>query len=67
MHFPPFVPKQPLEDITVNDAELYPDPDSTNDVDFLNNKIPSQNLIEADNHQISHNQQDQEQQRTRIS
>ena len=49
-----------MEDITVKDEELYPDPNATEDVDNLNNIIPSQNLTEAYNQHLQQNQPHQE-------
>ena len=45
----PVKPQKPVKKITVNDTEVYPDPDATDDIIFFNNKFPSRNLTEADN------------------
>ena len=60
MSLRPFEPQQPVEDMTVNIADLYSDPDANDDADFLNNNIPPRNLTGVDNHQPRHNQQDHE-------
>ena len=51
VHLRPFELQQRVEDITVNDAEIYPDPDAKDDAYSINNNISRQVTTEVDENQ----------------
>ena len=54
MRLQPFKPQQPLEDITVHDADLYSCRDSNVDADLIKNNTPSQDISKVDNNDPQH-------------
>ena len=66
MRLRPFKLQQPVQDITVNDADQNPDPDASDHAYNFNNNFLYRNHAEGENHHNQYNHQDQKQTKQRV-